>query len=162
MRHTKKSSHQMEEVAQAQESGTSNRSVARALRHRRNADDLIFFNITLYHCTFRVMIFERSMILCLVVYNFVLVERNLLLFVIPYIIIIYSLRKEVDIMDYISVKAASEKWGISERRIQKLCEENRIDGTEKFGRAWMIPKDAEKPVDGRMKTRNKQEENHGI
>ena len=27
---------------------------------------------------------------------------------------------------------------------------------------WMIPKDAEKPVDGRMKTRNKQEENHGI
>ena len=26
----------------------------------------------------------------------------------------------------------------------------------------MIPKDAEKPVDGRMKTRNKQEENHGI
>ena len=98
----------------------------------------------------------------LVVYNFVLVERNLLLFVIPYIIIIYSLRKEVDIMNYISVKAASEKWGISERRIQKLCEENRIDGTEKFGRAWMIPKDAEKPVDGRMKTRNKQEENHGI
>ena len=67
------------------------------------------------HCTFRVMIFERSMILCVVVYNFVLVERNLLLFVIPYIIIIYSLRKEVDIMDYISVKAASEKWGISER-----------------------------------------------
>ena len=79
----------------------------------------------------------------------------MLLFVIPYIIIIYSLRKEVDIMNYISVKAASEKWGISERRIQKLCEENRIDGTEKFGRAWMIPKDAEKPVDGRMKTRNK-------
>ena len=39
-------------------------------------------------------------------------------------------------MNYISVKAASEKWGISERRIQKLCEENRIDGTEKFGRAW--------------------------
>ena len=49
----------------------------------------ICFAITLYHCTFRVMIFERSMILCLVVYNFVLVERNLLLFVIPYIIIIY-------------------------------------------------------------------------
>lgn len=54
-------------------------------------------------------------------------------------------------MDYISVKAASEKWGISERRIQKLCEENRIEGTEKFGRAWMIPKDAAKPVDGRKK-----------
>ena len=55
-------------------------------------------------------------------------------------------------MDYISVKAASEKWGISERRIPKLCEENRIDGTEKFGRAWMIPKDAQKPIDGRYKS----------
>lgn len=54
-------------------------------------------------------------------------------------------------MDYISVKAASEKWGISERRIQKLCEENRIEGTEKLGRAWMILKDAEKPIDGRTK-----------
>ncbi|WP_373844654.1 DNA-binding protein [Clostridium sp.] len=65
-------------------------------------------------------------------------------------------------MDYISVKAASEKWGISERRIQKLCEENRIDGTEKFGRAWMIPKNTEKPADRRMKVINKREDNHGI
>ena len=86
----------------------------------------------------------------------------MLLFVIPYIIIIYSLRKEVDIMNYISVKAASEKWGISERRVQKLCEDNRIPGIAKFSYMWLIPKDAEKPVDGRMKTRNKQEENHGI
>jgi len=54
-------------------------------------------------------------------------------------------------MDYISVKAASEKWGISERRIQKLCEENRIEGVLKFGRAWMIPKEAEKPADARCK-----------
>lgn len=37
----------MEEVAQAQESGTSNRSVARALRHRRNADDLIFLCVAI-------------------------------------------------------------------------------------------------------------------
>lgn len=57
-------------------------------------------------------------------------------------------------MDYISVKTASEKWNISERRIQKLCEENRIDGTEKFGRAWMIPKDAKKPTDARRKEAN--------
>lgn len=57
-------------------------------------------------------------------------------------------------MNYISVKTASEKWSISERRIQKLCEENRIEGTEKFGRAWMIPKDAKKPVDER-RTANK-------
>ena len=65
-------------------------------------------------------------------------------------------------MDYISVKVASEKWGISERRIQKLCEENRIEGTLKFGRAWMIPQNAEKPADGRIKVKNQQEAKHGI
>ncbi|SHI21733.1 hypothetical protein [Desulfosporosinus lacus] len=31
-------------------------------------------------------------------------------------------------MNYITPKEASQKWGISERRIQKLCEEGRIDG----------------------------------
>lgn len=54
-------------------------------------------------------------------------------------------------MNYITVIEASEKWGISERRIQKLCEENRIDGAVKFGRSWAIPKDAQKPVDTRFK-----------
>jgi len=55
-------------------------------------------------------------------------------------------------MDYISVKAAAVKWGISERRIQKLCEENRIAGVIRFSRMWLIPKEAEKPKDGRFKT----------
>lgn len=56
-------------------------------------------------------------------------------------------------MDYISTKEAAAKWGISERRIQKLCEENRIPGVMRFSRVWAIPKDAEKPADGRMKRR---------
>lgn len=55
-------------------------------------------------------------------------------------------------MDYISVGDVAKKWGISERRIQKLCEENRIPGVVHFGRMWMIPKDAEKPKDRRRKT----------
>lgn len=54
-------------------------------------------------------------------------------------------------LGYISVKDAAEKWNISERRIQKLCEENRIPGVIRFGRSWAIPKDAEKPVDARLK-----------
>jgi len=54
-------------------------------------------------------------------------------------------------MDYISTKEASEKWGITERRIQKLCEENRITGAIRFSRVWAIPKDAEKPVDARLR-----------
>ena len=37
-------------------------------------------------------------------------------------------------MNYVTVVEAAEKWGISERRIQKLCVENRIDGAVKFGR----------------------------
>ena len=48
-----------------------------------------------------------------------------------------------------SAPQAAEKWGISARRVQKLCEDNRIPGAVKFSRVWLIPKDAEKPVDGR-------------
>lgn len=54
-------------------------------------------------------------------------------------------------MDYISVREAAQKWEISERRVQKLCEGHRIDGIQKFGRSWMIPKSAEKPTDLRRK-----------
>lgn len=52
-------------------------------------------------------------------------------------------------MDVISVQATSEKWGISERRIQKLCEEGRINGAQRMGRIWLIPKAAVKPDDMR-------------
>ena len=61
-------------------------------------------------------------------------------------------------MEYISTKEASEKWGISERRIQKLCEENRIEGVIRFSRVWAIPKDAKKPTDARFQTSNNEAE----
>ncbi len=54
-------------------------------------------------------------------------------------------------MDYMSAPEAAKKWGVSERRVQKLCEENRIPGVAHFSRMWLIPKDAEKPADGRTK-----------
>lgn len=53
--------------------------------------------------------------------------------------------------EYITASEAAKNWGISERRVQKLCEENRIPGVAKFSRLWLIPKDAEKPADARMK-----------
>lgn len=53
--------------------------------------------------------------------------------------------------EYVSVKEMASKWEISERRIQKLCEENRIKGVQRFGRSWMIPKTAEKPKDLRRR-----------
>jgi hypothetical protein len=54
-------------------------------------------------------------------------------------------------MDFITPKDASMKWGISERRIQKLCEEGRIDGAIRFSKVWAIPVEAEKPADARLK-----------
>lgn len=54
-------------------------------------------------------------------------------------------------MEFLSVKEISTEWNVSERWIQKLCDEGRIDGVLRFGRSWMIPKDAQKPDDLRKK-----------
>ncbi len=76
------------------------------------------------------------------------------LFVQPYMIKTYLARlfRRV-LMDYISVRAAAENWGISERRVQKLCEEGRVPGMRRFGRCWMLPRDAQKPEDQRLTPR---------
>lgn len=55
-------------------------------------------------------------------------------------------------MEYMSAPEAARKWGISERRVQKLCEEKRIPGVSKIGYMWLIPKEAEKPIDGRYRS----------
>lgn len=54
---------------------------------------------------------------------------------------------------YITVKQAAEKWGISERRIRVLCTQGKINGAYQEGRGWKIPIDAEKPADGRYKSK---------
>lgn len=53
-------------------------------------------------------------------------------------------------MNYISVKDAAEKFKLSERRIQKLCEMNRIKGCHMVSGVWLIPVDAKKPYDERL------------
>lgn len=55
-------------------------------------------------------------------------------------------------MEYLSIKQTSEKWGISVRRIQTLCATERIPGAQKIGYSWIIPANAEKPSDARIKT----------
>ena len=57
-----------------------------------------------------------------------------------------SWRRIGDVMDLITVKDASLKWNVSERRVQKLCSENRIKGAIKIGQIWMIPKTAVLPT----------------
>lgn len=48
-------------------------------------------------------------------------------------------------MEFMSVRNAASLWNLSERWVQKLCEEGRIEGVQRFGRSWMIPKTAAKP-----------------
>jgi hypothetical protein len=55
-------------------------------------------------------------------------------------------------MEFLSTKQTSEKWGISARRIQILCAENRISGAVRVGKTWIIPADAVKPKDARIKS----------
>jgi len=54
-------------------------------------------------------------------------------------------------MDYLKIDEVAAQWGISARRLQTLCAQGKIEGATRFGRAWMIPKNAPKPADGRTK-----------
>lgn len=54
-------------------------------------------------------------------------------------------------MGYITASQVEKKWNISQRRVQILCAENRIEGVFKLGETWAIPDDAEKPRDFRRK-----------
>lgn len=48
-------------------------------------------------------------------------------------------------MSFISVKEASEKWGITERVVRQYCADGRVPGAFITGKTWNIPDDAEKP-----------------
>ena len=52
-------------------------------------------------------------------------------------------------MEYRSVTQMAAQWGISDRRVRILCQQGKIDGVIRKGHAWLIPADAEKPIDGR-------------
>ncbi len=54
-------------------------------------------------------------------------------------------------MKYINVKDAAFKWSLTPRRVQELCKSEEIEGAVRFGRAWMVPEDAKKPIDRRTK-----------
>ena len=54
-------------------------------------------------------------------------------------------------MDYITLREASEKWGVSSRQVNYYCVDGRIPGAVKMAGVWLLPKEAVKPVDGRTK-----------
>ena len=55
-------------------------------------------------------------------------------------------------MKYLSTFEAAEKGGISHRRVNVLCNEGRITGAQRAGSRWIIPENAEKPADARVKS----------
>ena len=60
-------------------------------------------------------------------------------------------------MDLMTAKEASEKWGITVRRVQALCDGGKIPTAAKLGNMWVMPKDTPKPINGRTKAAKTQE-----
>lgn len=55
---------------------------------------------------------------------------------------------------YLTVQETAEKWEITQRQVQILCKNNRIDGAIRLSRIWLIPEDAKKPTYGRKTCEN--------
>lgn len=55
-------------------------------------------------------------------------------------------------MKYLSTTQTAELWGLSARRVAILCEQERIEGVQKSGSRWIIPENAKKPEDARIKS----------
>jgi len=47
---------------------------------------------------------------------------------------------------YMTAKEKAKQWGVSDRMVQAWCVEDMIEGAVKFGHAWAIPEDADKPT----------------
>lgn len=48
-----------------------------------------------------------------------------------------------------SCKQIAMEWGLTVRAVNSFCKNGKIDGAVKVGKAWQIPDDAKRPVDGR-------------
>ena len=48
-------------------------------------------------------------------------------------------------MKYLTSLQTAEKWGLTKRRVNSLCQEGSIPGAYKEGYRWMIPENAERP-----------------
>lgn len=62
--------------------------------------------------------------------------------------IMYSVEVQNGLYD---TKRGRRKWGVTARWINYYCTAGRIPGAVKMATIWLIPKTAEKPIDGRTK-----------
>jgi hypothetical protein len=58
----------------------------------------------------------------------------------------------MEMNDYMTIREAAEAWDVSERWVQALCADGKIEGAMKFGHSWAIPNNTERPADYRVKT----------
>ena len=68
--------------------------------------------------------------------------------------------------NFVEAEAVAKIWGISQRQVQALCKQGRIEGAVKFGNTWAIPKDAKKPsrkyeLKPGLKPKTNEGEHHG-
>ena len=54
-------------------------------------------------------------------------------------------------VEFMTANQAAKKWDITQRRVQILCTKGRIDGVFKLGENWVIPANAQKQIDGRIR-----------
>ena len=54
--------------------------------------------------------------------------------------------------EFMTIKETAAQWNLTERRVQKMCADGKIEGVRRFGNSWAIPRDAKRPADGRITT----------
>ena len=47
---------------------------------------------------------------------------------------------------YVTAEEMAERWNVSVRQVQLLCQNGKIENSSKFGGAWVIPEDTPKPT----------------
>ena len=52
---------------------------------------------------------------------------------------------------YESTITAAARWGITPRRVRKLCAQGRVPGAIHVGRDWLLPTGSEQPGDRRRR-----------
>lgn len=55
-------------------------------------------------------------------------------------------------MEMIRVRDAAQRWNLTERSVTNFCKAGKISGARKQGRSWLIPADAVRPEDNRIKS----------
>ena len=84
----------------------------------------------------------------------------MILFRIPNIIYIITAERNIGEYEVYHYDRGRQKWGLSSRRIGVLCSEGRIAGVQKVANTWLIPEDAERPTDARIRSGKYIKANH--